>query len=113
MFRWIDRCRLVFVGMAVLAFLMAIPLDHAMAALVDTQSSQTEDRPDQIRKQIQLLLAREEIRAGLLQHGVNPNEVEARVLALTDNELLQIGDKLGDLPAGGTMAAAIPFWAGS
>jgi uncharacterized membrane protein len=49
------------------------------------------------------LLNREEAKVALLQHGINPAEAEARILALTDDEIVQLGEQLGDLRAAGDM----------
>jgi hypothetical protein len=103
MFNLISRFRSVFIGMAILAFLMAVPLDQAFAALVETESFKGELTADTIRTRLVTLLAREEAKVALLQHGINPAEAEARILALTNDEVVQLGEKLGDLRAAGDM----------
>ena len=103
MFNLITRLRSVFVGMAILAFLMAMPFDQALAALVETDLSAGERTTDAIRTRLATLLTREEVKVALLQQGINPAEAEARILALTDDEVVQLGEQLGDLPAGGDM----------
>jgi hypothetical protein len=45
-------------------------------------------------------IAREDVRAGLLGYGVSPEDIEKRIDNLTASELLQIQNKLADLPAG-------------
>jgi len=112
MFRLIRGYRSVFIGMAVLTFLMALPLDHALAVVVDTQSSKTELCVDCIRSRFLVLLARAEVRGALLQHGINPAEVEARVSAMTDAEISDLNTSLANHPAGGMSAVAIPLWLG-
>ena len=99
----IRRFRSVAIGMAVLTFLMALPVDQAVAALVETELCKGELAADTIRTRLATLLAREEVRSALLQHGIRPAEAEARILALTDDELEQLGQQLGDLPAAGDM----------
>jgi hypothetical protein len=103
MFNLISRFRLVFIGMAILAFLMAVPLDQAVAALVETESFKGELTGDSLRTRLVTLLARDEVKVALLQHGINPAEAEARILALTDDEVVHLGEKLGDLRAAGDM----------
>jgi hypothetical protein len=110
MFRLIRNCRSVFIVMTVLAFLIAIPIEHALAALVYTQASETEPHSDHFRTRMNNLLAREDVRVALLQHGINPTEVEARIAALTDDEVSQIHGRIGELPGGGSMAPLIPIW---
>jgi len=99
MFRLIRGCRTVFMGMTVLAFLIAIPVDRALAALVDTQASKTELDPEHFRMRMKNLLAREDVKVALLHHGINPTEVEARIAAMTDKELSQFSGNVGALPA--------------
>jgi hypothetical protein len=100
MFRLIRGYRSVFTGMTLLAFLISIQLDHALAALVDTQALILEQEPDQFRTRFMNLLAREDVRVALLQHGINPAEVEERITAMTDKELSQASESEGLLPAG-------------
>ena len=103
MFNFISRFRSVFICMAILAFLMAVPLDQAVAVLVETESFKGELTGDALRARLVTLLAREEVKVALLQHGINSAEAEARILALTDDEVVQLGEKLGDLRAAGDM----------
>lgn len=58
------------------------------------------------------LLQRTEVRARLLDMGVDPREVQARVAALSDEEAAQLAARLDELPAGGSdflMIALIVF----
>ncbi len=103
MFNHISHFRSVFIGMAILAFLVAMPLDQAVAALVETESSNGELTGDTLRTRLVTLLAREEVKVALLQHGINSAEAEARILALTDDEVVQLSEQIGDLPAAGDM----------
>lgn len=103
MFDLITRFRSVFVGMAILAFLMAVPFDQAVAALVETESCKGELTADTIRTRLAALFAREEVKIALLQRGINPAEAEAQILAMTDDEVVQLGGQLADLPAAGDM----------
>jgi hypothetical protein len=98
---WMIRgYRSVFFGMAVLAFLIAIPIEHALAALVSTQAFKSEQDVNQVRINLKSHLAREDVRVALLQHGINPAEIEARIAAMTDEEISQVSNNLGGLPTG-------------
>lgn len=103
MFDHIRRFRSVVIGMAILTFLMAVPFDQAVAALVETELCKGEPAANAIRSRLATLLARDEVKAALYQHGISPAEAEARILALTDDEVEQLGKQLGDLPAAGDM----------
>lgn len=53
------------------------------------------------RNDVREIVARDDVRAALLDYGVNPADVDARLDNLTANELAQIQNQFADLPAGG------------
>jgi hypothetical protein len=53
------------------------------------------------RSRLEAALARQDVQEGLLRHGVKPQEVKARVDALTDDEARLVAQQLDRLPAGG------------
>jgi len=64
------------------------------------------------RSHVASVLQRTEVQARLLAMGVDPNEVQARVAALSDPEAAQLAARLDELPAGGSdflMIALIVF----
>lgn len=52
-------------------------------------------------------LARRQVREQFLALGVQPEQIEARVAALTDEELRKLARQVGDAPAGGSALAVI------
>ena len=62
-----------------------------------------------VQGRVQTLLAREDVRAGLVANGVDPAAVAARVAALTDAEARQLAEQLDRLPAGGDSVLGILF----
>jgi hypothetical protein len=62
-----------------------------------------------VQGRVQTLLAREDVRAGLVARGVDPAAVEARVAALSDAEARQLADQLDRLPAGGDSVIGVLF----
>lgn len=54
---------------------------------------------------IDSVLARDEVRKALEQHGVDRALVDERVAALTDDELQRLADDLDGQPAGGSILA--------
>lgn len=50
---------------------------------------------------ITALLARDDVRAALVAHGVDPAQVDARVAALSDEEAQRLAAGIDRLPAGG------------
>jgi hypothetical protein len=81
--------------------LIGIPAPAA-AALVATDQVAAEARGAQAeRSRLEAALARQDVQEGLLRHGVKPQEVKARVDALTDDEVRLVAQQLDRLPAGG------------
>lgn len=61
------------------------------------------------RAMLESWLARDEVRKELLEMGVNPAEVRARVAALGDEEVQALAGKIGSEPAGSGVIGAIVF----
>jgi uncharacterized membrane protein (Fun14 family) len=79
----------------------------ACAGVISTQEYiATLDR-DVTLARIDAVLAREEVRSQLEQHGVDPAAANERIAALTDQELAQLATDLESLPAGGSVLAVI------
>jgi len=53
------------------------------------------------RQRLETLLAREDVQAELVRHGLNPEQAKARVVALTDDEVRALNGQIDDLAAGG------------
>ncbi len=53
------------------------------------------------RDRVALALARDEVRARLEAYGVSNVQAQARVAALSDEEAVQLAERLDSLPAGG------------
>lgn len=90
----------------------SLPVAAAPAApqsmdLVSTQSVLTADRAGADRERINEILARADVQDQLLKQGVDLDEVEARVAALSDSEAQQMADQLEQLPAGAGVVGAL------
>jgi hypothetical protein len=46
-------------------------------------------------------MARDDVRSAMLGYGVSADEVDTRINNLTESELLQIQNRMSQLPAGG------------
>ncbi len=76
----------------------------ALSAPIGTQTLiQLEERQARIDR-VQATLARDDVRAALVELGVNPLDAYERVAALTDQELRLLESEMEDLPAGGVLA---------
>lgn len=52
-------------------------------------------------------LARDDVKKQLETLGVNPADIEARVAAMSDTEIAQLHERIGDMPAGADAAGAL------
>ena len=80
---------------------LGIPAPAAAAMIATDQAAAPARSVQQERARIDALLAREDVRQGLVQHGVTPEQAKARIAALSDGEVLQVAGRLDALPAGG------------
>lgn len=78
----------------------AAPVAPQSMDLVSTQSVLAGDRAGADRERINEVLARADVQEQLLKQGVDLDEVDARVAALSDAEAQQMADQLEQLPAG-------------
>jgi hypothetical protein len=73
----------------------------AQAGMLPTEAGAAE------RTQVFMVLDREDVRTQLLARGVNPDEVKARVAAMTDDEVAQLAGQIDSLPAGGDVLGVL------
>ena len=73
----------------------------AWAAMISTESIIGVDRGQSPRDYLKSLLARKEIQAALITHGVDPQEAQHRIDNLSDDEIAEFVDEIDQLPAGG------------
>ena len=76
----------------------------AHAGMVSTGDAIDSARAATAREEIKALAQRPELAEQMKAYGVNPDQAEERVNAMTDAEVLALTDKLGDLPAGGAVS---------
>ena len=76
----------------------------ASAGLVGTQDAIDAQHMAQTRAEVKALLQRPELAKELKALGASPAEAQARVDAMTDDEVLALAGKIGDLPAGGSIS---------
>ena len=79
----------------------------AYAGVISTQEYLTTVDREATRARIDAVLAREEVRSKLEQYGVDPAETDARLAALTDQELDKLATDLENMPAGGSVLAVV------
>jgi len=90
--------------MAVLMLIVSIPKESVLAALIDTENVMDSVHSQEARDQVRQFLAREDMQAALIAHGIDPIEAQSRIDALSDDEVIRISDQIDQLPAGGGFA---------
>jgi len=75
-------------------------LPVTQAAMIGTGQMLDHSRVQQDRTHVKVLLNRADLAAQLKSAGVDPAQLQARVDALTDEEVTLLADQLDQLPAG-------------
>jgi uncharacterized membrane protein (Fun14 family) len=102
-----NRRRNSLVAVLAASVLAASLQGAAHAGVISTQQYLTTVDREATRARIDAVLAREEVRSRLEHYGVDPLAADARIAALTDQELELLATELENLPAGGDLLAVI------
>jgi hypothetical protein len=89
---------LVIVSTALLGFPLA-----AQASVVTTEEAISAEATDANRDRVAGFLARDDVRAALEQQGISADVAAERVRAMSDVEVAQLADRVGQAPAGGSV----------
>lgn len=102
----ITRTTVKFLLMMFISVSCFIPMTHA--AMIGTDQIINHAQAQQNRAQLASLLQRADLTAQLEQAGVNPQQLQARISTLTDQEVATLTEELNQLPAGsGIVGAAV------
>jgi hypothetical protein len=93
--------------LAVVMFVISLPLGAANAALVSTEQTLAEAGEVADRARVLAFLERAEVREQIVALGVDPSEAAARVRALSDAQVREIAGQLDQLPAGQSAVGAV------
>jgi hypothetical protein len=77
-----------------------VPLVPAQAALIGTEDVLQQRDLSLAREKVTRFLERRDVRQQWASLGVSPREAEARVAALSDEEIARIAGKIDQMPAG-------------
>ncbi len=92
----------------IIAFLLGgFAAQTAGAGIVGTDTLLAEQSGKDERARLASLLDRQDVRDKLIEYGVSPEEAADRVAALTDEEALELAQRIDDLPAGGSTVALL------
>jgi hypothetical protein len=87
--------------LAVIMFLIFVPVHGVLAALIPTDAVAQNQSGQSARSSINALIDREDVRKALINQGLDPQEARDRVAALSDEEAVRLADMLDELPPGG------------
>ena len=99
--------RPVSLAMAIIMILIYAPLPSALAAMIPTDATASNDSITEQRAKIRAFLQREDVIGILVKHGINPVEASDRVASLTDREVNLLSSQIDQLPAGGDIIGTI------
>ena len=95
------------IGVRILAYplialflITTVPLVPAQAAFIGTEDVLQHRDLSADREKVARFLDRQDVRQQLASLGVDPKEVDARVAALSDQEIARIAGKIDQMPAG-------------
>ena len=92
---------------AITILLMSLPVQTVWAAMIKTETVLTLSTVNDVRENLNQFLKREDVQALMTAQGISPAEAKARVDSLSDDEIMQIADKMDQLPAGGSALGVI------
>jgi len=95
--------------LALLMLMINAPVSSVFAAMVGTEALLENRGVSDARDQVRSFLDRQEVQSQLTARGIDPAEAKARVDSLSDAEVMQIADKIDQLPAGGDFWGTLLF----
>ena len=95
--------------MALLMVMVSAPVSSVIAAMIGTEAILSNQDTSEARDQLRSFLDRNDVQTQLMVRGIDPAEAKARVDSLSDAEVLQIADKIDQLPSGGDFWGTLLF----
>lgn len=88
---------------------LGLTMQPVFAGMVETEKLAVSVPSHSDRERIRLLLDREDLRRALNLHGVDADAADARIDALSDEDVRKIAGRLDKLPAGGDVVGVLVF----
>ena len=102
-----KKISLISLFMATMMLLIAVPYQPLLAAMVPTDSTMYQIKAQDARDHLKTLISKNDIKKSLISQGIDPDEAKARVDSLSDSEVIEVADKIEQLPAGGGAFGAV------
>jgi len=93
--------------MATIMLVIATPYQPLLAAMVPTEATIYKIKAQDARDHLKTFISRDDIKNALISQGIDPDEAKARVDSLSDSEVIEVADKIEQLPAGGGAVGAV------
>ena len=93
--------------MATIMLVIATPYQPLLAAMVPTEATIYQFKTQDARDHLKTLISKNDIKKSLISQGIDPMEAKARVDSLSDSEVIEVADKIEQLPAGGGVFGAL------
>lgn len=107
----ISRASIRFISPFLLATFaaLAVYVPATQAAMIGTEQTLRAQQPEADRAHLEALLNRADVATQLQAAGVDALQLQARLNALTDEEVAAINGQLDELPAGGDILGIAVF----
>jgi len=102
-----KKISLISLFMATMMLLIATPYQTLLAAMVPTEATIYQIKAQEARDHLKTLISKNDIKKSLISQGIDPMEAKARVDSLSDSEVIEVADKIEQLPAGGGAFGAV------
>ncbi len=90
-----------------LSAVLIITTTPASAGMIGSDQILVQEAQATQRAQVQAFIARDDVRKQMELLGVNPALATERVASLTDSELQQLSQNIGNMPAGGSAVGLV------
>jgi len=97
--------------MTVILVMITAPVPLVFAAMTGTEAVLVNPDTQNARDQLRSFLDREDIQSRLTARGIDPAEAKTRIDSLSDAEIMQLADKIDQLPAGGSFWGTVLYLA--
>jgi len=95
--------------MVLLLVMITTPVSSVFAAMVGTETILINQDTLDARDLVRSFLDRQDVQSQLTARGIDSDEAKARVDSLSDAEVMQIADRIDELPAGGDFWGTFAF----
>jgi hypothetical protein len=86
---------------------LVLPIQSAYAGMVGTDNLVASAQSQSDRERVRSFLNREDVRKEMQNQGIDVNTANARVNAMTDQEVAKVVGKLDTMPAGGDIIGVL------